>query len=155
MKVAASGQGVLVLYTCNLMLFSVDYRVPSHFSASPENIHSTTACRELSLSPIQQKRDSRSYNQDLSSKHALLERRYRQDLDHRDPSPTRRYRSRSFNRDETRFNPEELEFFDPQLEANEKLMEGDIVNVGSKKYYCNVHIFVDAFRNLEQCKSSG
>ncbi len=77
------GPGVLVLYTCNLMLFLVDYRVPSHFSASPENIHSTTACRELSLSPIQQKRDSRSYNQDLSSKHALLERRYRQDLDHR------------------------------------------------------------------------
>lgn len=76
-------------------------------------------------------------------------------MDHRDSSPTRRYRSRSFNRDDTRFNPEELELFDPQLEANEKLMEGDIVNVGSKTYYYNVHIFMDAFRNLEQCKSSG
>lgn len=34
-------------------------------------------------------------------------------------------------------------------------MEGDIVNVGSKTYYRNVQMFVDAFKDLEQCKSLG
>lgn len=34
-------------------------------------------------------------------------------------------------------------------------MEGDIVNIRSKTYYRNIHIFVDAFKDLEQCKSLG
>ena len=126
-------------------------------SSSPDNIHSRPARRELSLSPIQQRRDSRPYNRDLFYKQASLEGRSRQRLDYRDLSPTKRTRSRSrsLHKDDTRFNPEELGFFDPQLETNEKLMEGDIVNVGSKTYYRNVHMFVDAFKDLEQCKSSG
>lgn len=48
-----------------------------------------------------------------------------------------------------------LRFFDLQLKTNEKFIKGDIVNVGSKTYYCNVHAFVDAFKDLEQCKSLG
>ena len=133
------------------------HNTPHDLSSSPDNTNSRPAPRELSLSPVKQKRDSRSYSRDLTSKHASLERRYGQHLDHRNSSPTKRVlsRSRSFNRNDSRFNPEELGIFDPQLEANEKLMEGDIVNVGSKTYYRNVHMVVDAFRDLEQCKKSG
>lgn len=49
------------------------YNTPHDLSSSPDNKNSRPARRELSLSPIQQKRDSRSYDRDLSSEHASLE----------------------------------------------------------------------------------
>lgn len=78
-------------------------------------------------------------------------------MDYWDLLPNKRtwFQSQSLYKNNTRFNLEELRFFDPQLEINEKLMKGDIVNVGSKTYYRNIHIFVDAFKDLKQCKSLG
>ena len=51
--------------------------------------------------------------------------------------------------------PEEVGFFDPQLEVKDKEDAGDVVNFGSKTYFRNVHLFIDAFKDVARTKARG
>ena len=64
--------------------------------------------------------------------------------------------SDSWNRQEDRrFNPEEVGFFDPFLVVKDSEDDGEVVNFGNKTYYRNVHLFIDAFKDVDESKDSG
>ena len=57
--------------------------------------------------------------------------------------------------EDNRFRPEEIGYFNPYLEVSSSAPAGDITNIGDKTFYRNVHLFVDAFKDVASTKSSG
>ena len=57
--------------------------------------------------------------------------------------------------EDNRFRPEEIGYFNPYLEVSSSAPAGDITNISDKTFYRNVHLFVDAFKDVASTKSSG
>ena len=54
----------------------------------------------------------------------------------------------------TCFQPEEVGFFNYQLDTKD-YGSGDIIDAGGKIYFCNVHLFIDFFKNVARTKADG